>query len=77
MIATIEITSPQQTEELLCELLMVVHNLRYWTKKCQTEGGKNPRINKKGWEVKCDEILIRVGLAKEGSLKTVNPIHFT
>lgn len=76
MVATIEITTPQQTEDLLYELLMSVHNLRYWTKKCHTEGGEAPRENKKRWELKCDEILLRVGLAKGGSIKTLNPIHF-
>lgn len=68
---TIKITSEQELVDLSKELLNALYNLRYWTKRWESEYGVDTKDAKKRWEKKADDILEKLEMQKTDQAKEI------
>jgi hypothetical protein len=59
-----------QREEKLKQLIIVLHNLRYWTKYWKIHLGGPAKAKKEYWEERADTLLTELGLKQHMSIRS-------
>lgn len=67
-------TTDQQLPAQLQEALHILHNLRFFTKYWNENGGGQARQYKKRWEEKADKLLNSHGLTTHENIRSITVI---